>query len=416
MKILVLASTVPADDDDRVPRFVTDQARAMADADAVVEIDVLAPHTPSSHALDWPRPVTDDGRVRQYRHRYTLRRWETLTAQGIMPALSRNPAAILLVPALMFGQFFATWRFVRRARPDVIYAHWFTPQALTARVVGRLTGTPFGFTTHASDVAVWKRFGPPGRWVVRSVVRRARFMTAVSNQTAEKLLEMLRGSTLVETRERLRIVPMGVDVAATDPRPGDPCHVGIVARLVEKKGVEVLLRAWPSVVSAVPDARLTVAGDGPQRNELEELANALGLDVSFPGYVVGPAKELLLDDIGIVVQPSIVARDGDADGLPVALLEGLARGKIGVASDASGAQDIVVDGVDARLVAAGDPDALAQALVDVLLLSSVQRADMARAARRTARSLAWPKVADVHLAIIRESCRDGRARPRRRPV
>lgn len=402
MKILVLASTIPADSEDRVPRFVLDQARAICEIDTSVSIDLLAPHTPSSHRHAWPRPETVDGRVMHYRFRYSPRRCEHLTAQGILPKISQNKLYSLLLPLLVLGQFWATLRHVRTVRPDVIYAHWFTPQALAAFAVSVLTSTPFGFTTHASDVIVWERLGLIGRYLVTVVVRRARFVTAVSSQTANKLFYMLRGTTLEETRGRIALLPMGVDSQGTDTKNGDPKHVVVVARLVEKKGIRYLIEAWPEVLKSVPDASLTIAGDGPLREKLEQQARESRARIEFPGYILGKAKDELLQSAGVIALPSVVAADGDADGLPVALLEGLSRGCIAVASDASGAQDILTDGRNGFVVPAASVAALVEALVRSMTMSAHDRRQMTIAARRTAESFTWPRIARAHLGLLRD--------------
>lgn len=399
--VLMTASTFPASATDPVPRFVLDQALTMAEQSRGLKIVVLTPHTPVSHSRQWPQNESEDGRVVQYRFHYAPRRLETLTAYGIMPALSANPARVFLVPGLFIAQFFALWKLARRVRPNVIYAHWFTPQALTAKAVSILTGIPFGFTTHASDVAVWSRLGCVGRKVVSSVTKDAAFVSAVSTQTASKLLDFFpAGGRRNAVKGRLAIIPMGVTVPPGPIEDGNPRHAFIIARLVEKKGLQVLLEAWPLVTKKVPDAVLTIAGKGPLEGELRAQAVKRGLDIRFPGYVTGAAKEQVFQDGGVVLQPSVVAETGDSDGLPVALLEGLARGRIAVASDASGAQDLLVDGTSGYLVPAGNADELAQAIVKAMLLCPRQRAQMAVRARAQVSTLSWPRMAAKQLSLF----------------
>lgn len=399
--IVVAASTVPAGADDTVPRFVLDQAIAMAAIDHRIAIHILAPHCPASHGKAWPQTETDDGRVTQHRFRYAWRRWEVLTDHGIMPAIAERPARAMLVPALMVAQFFALWILVRTVRPDVIYAHWFTPQALVARAVSRVTRTPFGFTTHASDIVVWRRFGAMGRHLVRSTTQRASFVSAVSSQTAQKLTAFFDGDAREELLRRMKLIPMGVDVTHHELDSGDRHHVAIIARLVPKKGIDVLLEAWPRVLDRIPNARLTIAGDGPLRSSIAQAALALGPSVAVLGYVAGAAKDRVLADAGVVVQPSVIAADGDSDGLPVGLLEGIAAGRIAVASDASGAQDLLTNGVNGYVVPAGDPQALAHALVLAMNLDGERRNHLLSAARQVAARVAWPHVAAEHVAMIK---------------
>ncbi|MFV0633759.1 glycosyltransferase [Demequina sp.] len=400
MKILVVASTVPAHEADAVPRFVLDQALSLAAADPAVTVTVLAPHTPVSRRLTWPRAESADSRVTQERFGYAPRRLETLTAHGIMPAIRAHKAMAAAVPMLFAGERRALASAVGVHRPDVILAHWFTPQAIVAAGVARRAGVPFGFTTHASDVAVLRRLGPLGTRIVRRVTSRAAFATAVSRQTADKLLAFFDGAEREALAARLDIEPMGIHAAAAIE--GDPHTVAVIARLVEKKGIHVLLEAWPAVRAAVPDARLLLGGEGPMREQLEALAAPLE-GVQFHGYVTGQAKAAIEAQAGVVAVPSVVASDGDADGLPVAALEAIARGALVVASDASGAQDLLADVV--TLVPAGEAPALASALIEAMTAPAAQRASRARAARERAEGLTWEALAPVTLGRLRAATR-----------
>ena len=95
---------MPAHEGDAVPRFVLDQALAMAAADPDVRVRILAPHTPSSRDRAWPRTESPDGRVVQDRFRYAPRRLETLTARGIMPAIESRRSMAAVVPLLVAGE------------------------------------------------------------------------------------------------------------------------------------------------------------------------------------------------------------------------------------------------------------------------------------------------------------------------
>lgn len=158
------------------------------------------------------------------------------------------------------------------------------------------------------------------------------------------------------------VVPAGVDTAwfVPTPLPPDPI-VTFVGRFVEKKGVDVLLAAWPSVVAAVPDARLRLCGYGP----LEPRSGLLpGI-----GVVRAPdraAVRRLLQDARVVVTPSRTASDGDAESLLLVNLEAAASARPVVSTLHGGIPEYVLDGETGLLVPEGDPDALAAALVRVL--------------------------------------------------
>ena len=151
MRVLVAASTFAANDGDPVPAFVRDQIIALQDIQPDLKVSVLAPHDKRSGTKSFTRHDAYD----EYRfHYFWPFSYEKLAGRGIMPALKANPLNYFLIPPFFLGEFIALHRLTRRIKPDVLYAHWFTPQGIVCRWVGFFTGTPFVFTTHASDVDV----------------------------------------------------------------------------------------------------------------------------------------------------------------------------------------------------------------------------------------------------------------------
>lgn len=414
--VLVLASTFPAHADDPVPAFVKDQVEALAALPDGYRYAVLAPHDARSSTRD----RTEHAAFTEYRFHYARpRRLEVLAGRGIMPTLRRNKAFYAVVPSLFGGEYRALRRLVRQLKPDLLYAHWFTPQAVVAAEVSRRTGVPFVFTTHASDVEVWRKVPGVGARIVRGAVRRASGMTAVSRRSAAKLTRFLGA----EDAARVQILPMGTERPAVDPARraevradrgwAEKTVLLFMGRLVEKKGVIHLIDALADARDRLGDWVAVIAGDGPLRVDLESAVTAAGLSdrVTFAGYVTSDAKTDLLAAADVFLVPSVVAADGDAEGLPVSLLEGLAWGIPSIATPESGADDVLTDGVDGVLVPGGDPAALAAALERLVGAPAAERARMSAAARELAESFAWPRIArrthdDLFAPALRAAGRD----------
>lgn len=402
-RVLVVASTFPADPSDPVPGFVRDQVIAMKECEPGIEFTVLAPHDRYTRTR---RHVEHEHYTERRFHYAWPHRWEALTGRGILPALREKPLRYALVPGLFLGEFLALLRWTRTLAPDVIYAHWFTPQALSACAVSALTGVPFVFTTHAADVDVWHKVPFMGRLLVRWGTRRARAVTAVSRRSMAKLAAFMPDRRPPASKSE--IIPMGVALPELAVADADVMHLGpdlprrpvllFLGRLAGKKGVDHLLHAMARVVAS-QDVSLLIAGDGPLRGELESLALELGISerVSFLGYTTGADKDRVLRTTDLLVLPSIVTDGGDAEGMPVVLMEGLAYGRLCVATDVSGADDVLTDGVDGFLVPQRDPVALAVAIERALTLSEESRSSMAAAARRTAIQFEWSAIARRHL-------------------
>lgn len=162
------------------------------------------------------------------------------------------------------------------------------------------------------------------------------------------------------SRRKLAVIPNGIDTsrfAYLGPAAGGP--VVAVGRLVPAKGTDTLLRAVAVVTRQRPNFRLEIAGDGPIRPELEQLAADLGLGaaVRFLGNV--------RDVPALLARASAVALPSLSEGISLTLLEAMARGLPVVATRVGGTPEVVADGTTGLLVPPADPDRLAAALLDV---------------------------------------------------
>src|SRR5690606_37332535 len=133
--------------------------------------------------------------------------------------------------------------------------------------------------------------------------------------------------------ERIRVHRSGIDLTRFDyaerPRPADgPTKLLTIARLVEKKGIEFGIRAVARLKESNRRIAYTIVGDGPRRAELERQVDELGLrPYGQSAGALGHADVLtLLRAAHVLVAPSVTAVDGDQEGIPNALKEGMAMG------------------------------------------------------------------------------------------
>jgi glycosyltransferase involved in cell wall biosynthesis len=158
-------------------------------------------------------------------------------------------------------------------------------------------------------------------------------------------------------------IPNGVPVRPARPPLGEPPTVAFAGRLWPKKGVDVLLRAMARVVAEIPQARLILAGDGPERPALEGAIAELGLSPAVAVLGHRPREELEQLLAGAWVQ-AVPSRWEEPFGLVAA--EAMMRGTAVVASNSGGVSELVSEGRTGFRVPAGEPEALAQALVRIL--------------------------------------------------
>ncbi len=345
-RLLVLASTFPARTGDGTPGFV----RALAGVEAT-EFDtvVLVPRVPGSL-----RTEQIDG-FRVVRFGYFPRRWEDLADGAIIENLRARRSRLLQVPFFLAFEALALRRLVREHRPDVLHVHWVLPQGVAALLVARRV--PWLVTTLGGDVYALN--DPLSRWLKRAVLRRAKAVTTMNADMQRRLLDL--GAPVGETL----VLPMGADVDGVR-RAGvgvvrEPGRLLFVGRLVEKKGLAVLLEALRTLPGAWS---LDVAGDGPLRAELERRAE--GLPVRFLGQTSTSDLARAYAACEVLVAPSVPAASGDQDGLPVALLEAMSAGCPVVASRIAGIDEAVVDGESGLLVTPGSARDLTAALALLL--------------------------------------------------
>jgi glycosyltransferase involved in cell wall biosynthesis len=290
---------------------------------------------------------------------------------------AREGFAVEILPLRRTFQLAAAWRLarlLRARRADVLHTHTLAAANVLARLAGRAARVPV-----VSHLHIENHFRRATRWLLarldNATARLAARLVAVSEDT--KRAYERQGYP----RGRIEVVYNGVDLPANGGyRRNDPARIGEVARLCDVKGQRELLRA----VARLPEARLVLAGrdleqGGAFQDELERESERLGIRerVEFGFHDDVPA---LLETLDVVALPSWT------EGLPLVLLEAMARGRPVVATPVGGTPELVLDGETGLLVPPRDPEALAAALRRLLedpdLARRLGEAGRARVAER----------------------------------
>ena len=287
---------------------------------------------------------------------------DVIRRSGIQPLEVRGFSRAL-VPVRDFKALVALYRLLRRVRPEIVHTHK-SKAGVVGRIAAWLAGVPL--TLHTFHGLVFKGYfsGWKTRLIVlveRVLARRTDVLVAVSElQRAELLADRIASPS------RIRTVPLGVDLTPfLNRQRGDAGFrgelgfgastrlVGIVARLVPIKGVDVFLSAAEQVAEALPDVRFVVIGDGELRAELESEARErkLGSRVRFTGFRDDMARIYGSLDLSVL--------SSRHEGLPVALLESVACGCYVVATRVGGVPDLLRSERIGLMVAPGDAGALA---------------------------------------------------------
>lgn len=352
------------------------------------EVTVLAPHAAGARR----RETMADLRV--IRFRYGPEPWEKLAYNGgIMANLRRNPLLNFMLPLFFLAQLFALLGSIRRVQPVAVHAHWIVPQGFVLAAAGVLSrvGSRTICTVHGSDVSAlrggfWRRMR---RWVASRCDR----IVAVSEALKERLV--FEGCPT----DRVEVIPMGADLCGLfvpDGSPRSRAEILFVGRLVPGKGVDVLLNALPAILSRHPDATLTIAGGGPERDKLAGLARQLGVDqcVSFIGPVANASLASRYRCATLLVLPS------REEGFGLVLVEALGCGCPVAASDLPAIRDILKAGEGGRLFRTGDTDDLAKSVVELLEDDGLRNTLAERGRQLVLARYDWHSVAGRYATIL----------------
>jgi glycosyltransferase involved in cell wall biosynthesis len=392
--ILVLASTFPRWENDPKPAFVFELSRRLK---SNFDITVLCPRIPGT------KDHENMAGLEVIRHPYFFRNQENLTNQdgGILHQLKSNPLNYLLVPFFLIGQIRAIIKLIRREKIDAIHAHWIIPQGFTAAISLMITrkSIPLICTSHGGDL-----YGLQGKMfqqIKHRVIRRSQRLTVVSHAMKKTVVDM------GIPENKVAVISMGVDLkerfVTASHKKRAPNSLLFVGRLVEKKGLNILIDAMPRILARFPDVLLTVAGSGPLEADLRKQSRSLGLidHIVFLGSQPQSKLPGLYQQAAIAVFPFVRAKDGDQEGLGLVVIEAMGCGCPVIASDLPAIKDTVAHEKTGLVVPPGNSVALADIIIFALQYSEKieEMADLAL--KRVVEKFDWNVVMEKYGRLLR---------------
>lgn len=360
MRVLHVTTAFPRDENDPITPWMVELIRSQRDRGVDARVLTSAYRGSGDHVVHG---------IPVHRFRYAPAPSETLTHDETVPDRIRRSAGYAsLVPFYLAGGTLASLRQGLAGTWDVVHVHWPMPHALFGSALRLASGGRAAVVSSYYSVELtWvERRMPWLRPFLRWTTRSADAMTANSSATAGKVREY--------TDREVRVVPSpapfdesaGPDDETRVPFEGEePLRLLFVGRLVERKGVEYLVRALPRILEERP-AVITVVGEGEWRPRIEAAAREEGVEerVELTGYIPAERLERLYRTCDAFVLPAVVDEKGDTEGLGVVLLEALLFERPVIASGVGGIVDIVRDGDTGWRVPPREPGALAEAVLD----------------------------------------------------
>ena len=291
-------------------------------------------------------------------------------------------------------------------RPDILHAHSPALNGVAAVRVGRRLGIPVVYEVRAfwEDAAVDHGTSREGglryrltRALETYVLRHAAAVTTI----CEGLRADIAGRGI--PADRITVIPNAVDpqsfqpggqadMALADELGLTGRHVlGFIGSFYAYEGLELLLRALPLVRARDPQACVLLVGGGPQDESLRRQVKTLQLEdcVVFTGRVPHAEVQRYYDLVDVFVYPRLSMRLTELV-TPLKPLEAMAQGRLVVASDVGGHRELIRDGENGQLFAAGDPAALAESVLQLLASESEWSTRRQQARDYVERERTWP--------------------------
>lgn len=315
------------------------------------------------------------------------------------------PIGIIQNLTFLVESFFKGIQVSKKNEIDVIHSNTYVP-VISAQLCSSLLHIPHIATVHdvyrTSQKDFWKT------WSGQTGVSKS---MGFLGPLMEKLVTKMPVSTFhtVSEKSKQDLESLGVSKIIVIPNginPGD-YHIHtitkknqaiFVGRLVFYKNLDVVINAFAKIIGKIPDTKLVIVGNGPQKNHLEKLVESLGLqnNISFTGTISDAEKVQLISESQVLLNPSLV------EGFGIVVLEGFACGKPVITSDSKPLSDLIDDSVDGYVVPAADVNSWANKVIE-LFSDDSKSAKMGQAGRKKVLSdYSISKLSDDMISLYRK--------------
>ncbi|MEO0265222.1 MAG: glycosyltransferase family 4 protein [candidate division WOR-3 bacterium] len=354
LRILVITTAFPRHKEDIITPWLVKEMKLLIERGFEVKV-----FTSSYKGLKQKRFEN----IEIYRFRYAPKPLEKLTHDAAVPILLREKKIykLLVIPYLVSGTLHALFQSLRE-KFDIVYVQWPIPHVLFALPYKLVQKSKIVLYFHGSDAALLKKLSRPLFWLFSSLCSNCEVTLTNSNYMKNSLINL-------GIRNRIEVIPLAnPHTSELEPyKEEKELNILFVGRLIDLKGVDVLIKSFKIIKEKYANAKLTIVGDGILINELKKLTKLLDLnDVYFKGFLTGEPLHEEYRKAMIFVLPSIVNKSGETEGLGMVLVEAISFGVPVVGSNVGGIPDIILDGKTGLLANPGDPEDLANKIIKLI--------------------------------------------------
>lgn len=363
-KILVITPTYPeTEKSTSVPGFIRDLCTALAEKGYLV--DVVTPY------YEGAKPIARYNNITVYRFRYTLPGMHAKTHNtGTHSTIAANHIPPIWRPLYRFFLHRKLTKLLKLYEYEAIHAHWLNPQGWAAAKIRGAQEKPIPLICSAYGLDLREADGFD-RAAQQLALKHADKVTVSSRVAQERLVRLNP-----QAARKISVLRIGVDLNTLFcrmPYVKRQKHALLfVGRLTAETGLKYLIQAMPLIQAQIPEIRLFIVGDGPDRELLEEEAKEYGCyhNLQFIGSLAPPAIALFYNKARMLVVPTNpVEADGHLDEeerMAQVCVEAMGCKCPVVAAGLSAIKDVVIEGQTGKLFKPGSPEDLAQKVLWVL--------------------------------------------------
>jgi len=325
-----------------------------------LSVVILCPHRPGAPLLEeWEGVI-----IHRFPYIIPFQAQKLTGSNGMIHVIREFPlVALEMIPYLVSCILYSLY-LTLKYHPDIIHSHWIIPTGIAGAFVNVLCKIPHISSVHGTDITISVNnhlFSS----LIKVISQCTQSITTNSTFTSQIL------SVILPNHKPFSTIPMGIHCELDESRIVTPIEeknlILYVGRLIDWKGVHVLISAMKKVIQTKNQARVVVVGDGPEKENLIYLVEKWNLEgvVHFAGRVPDPILQDYYNRAAVFVLPSITVKN-QTEGLGVVLLEAMAAGVPVIGSRTGGIPDIIQDGENGLLFSPGDDTELADAIIRII--------------------------------------------------
>ncbi len=385
MKLLVVSSSFPMKVGDGLSPFIWEYCVHLKKRGW--DITAVVPH----HRGLEREEIWND--IKIIRFKYLPQRLEDMAySGGIMPGIRKKPWKMIKIPFFIYSMYKETLRLLNRDDFDLVNFHWLFPACFWLGRFSWKSSVPVVLTAHGTDVHLalkkpFSMFADKGLKKSAALTLNSRYMKGLLKE--------------FDLPAKTEIIPMGVDTEIFHPgshKPSRSRKIIFLGRLIEQKGIVVLLDAFRRVLSEVPEAELEIIGYGLGKDRLIRKVKELGMEDSVGLYDRARYDELpeRYRSARALALPSMTP-----EGMGMSAVEAGACGVPTVTFGLGGTLELVVDG-ETGLVVDQSSKPLAEGLINILTDNDLADRLGENARRKVAEQYSWDVISEKFDKLFRE--------------